>query len=73
MKLITRDKKGVINMTKREYELLKELEKRLNDLEKLMTTDEYTTAKELQTEVSNRNHMFRIKHLVELLVFEEER
>lgn len=60
-------------MTKREYELLKELEGRLNDLEKLMTTDEYTTAKELQTEVSNRNHMFRIKHLVELLVFEEER
>lgn len=59
-------------MTKRKYELLKELEERLNDLEKLMTTDEYTIAKELQTEVSNRNHMFRIKHLVDLLVFEEE-
>lgn len=59
-------------MTRRKYELLKELEERLNDLEKLMTTDEYTTAEELQTEVDNRKHMFRIKHLVELLVFEEE-
>ena len=60
-------------MTKRKYVLIKELEERLNDLEKLMTTDEYITAKELQTEVGNRNHMFRIRHLVELLIFEEER
>lgn len=60
-------------MTNRKYELLKELEERLNDLEKLMTTDEYTTAEELQIAVYERDHMFRIRHIVELLVFEEER
>jgi len=60
-------------MTRRKYKLLKELEERLDDLDELMTTDEYKTAEDLQTEIDERNHMFRIRHLVELLVFEEER
>lgn len=59
-------------MTKKKYELLKELEERLDDLEKLMTTDVYRTAEELQIAVYERDHIFKIKYLVELLVFEEE-